>query len=59
MGVKEDPRPPGGLNGLYGVQFAGQSLYSSDDEAIKTSIMDSSTCEAQEAVDSSRRLLIR
>jgi hypothetical protein len=58
MRVQEDARPSGGLNGLYGVQFAGQSLYS-DDEAVKTSIMDSSTCESQEGVGSSRRLQIR
>jgi hypothetical protein len=58
MRVQEDARPSGGLNGLYGVQFADQSLYS-DDEAVKTSIMDSSTCESQEGVGSSRRLQIR
>jgi len=58
MGVQEDPKPSGGLSGLYRVQFAGQSLYS-DDEVVKTSIIDSSTCGWQEGVGSSRRLQIR
>jgi hypothetical protein len=57
MGVQEDSRPSGALGGLYGVQFAGRSLYS-DDVAVKTSIMDSSTCEPQEDNGSSQRLLI-
>lgn len=58
MGVQDDPRPSGGLDGLYGVQFAGHSLYS-DDGVVKTSVVDSSTCEPQEGVSSSRRLLIQ
>ena len=58
MGVQEDPKPSGGPSGLYRVQFAGQSLYS-DDEVVKTSIIDSSTCGWQEGVGSSRRLQIR
>uniref|UniRef100_A0A0E0LV57 Uncharacterized protein n=1 Tax=Oryza punctata TaxID=4537 RepID=A0A0E0LV57_ORYPU len=58
MGVREDPRPLGGLDGLYGVQLAGRSMYS-DDEAVKTSIMDPSARELQEGVGTSRRLLIR
>lgn len=58
MGVLEDSRPSGGLDGLYRVQFAGRSLYSGD-EAVKTNIVDSSTCEPQEDNGLSRRLLIR
>lgn len=57
MGVQEDSRPSGALGGLYRVQFVGRSIYS-DDEAVKTSIMDSSTCEPQEDNGSGRRLLI-
>ncbi|WVZ92806.1 hypothetical protein U9M48_038844 [Paspalum notatum var. saurae] len=56
--LRQDLRPSGGLDGLYGVQFAGQSLYN-DDGTVKTSIMDSSTCEQQEGIGSSRSLLIR
>ncbi|KAG8047327.1 hypothetical protein GUJ93_ZPchr0008g13434 [Zizania palustris] len=58
MGVHEDSRPLGGLDGLYGVQLAGRSIYS-DDEAVKTSIMYPSRCEPQEGIGTSRRLLIR
>nr|ACG33999.1 hypothetical protein [Zea mays] len=57
MGVQEDSRPSGALGGLYRVQFVGRSIYS-DDEAVKTSIMDSSSCEPQEDNGSGRRLLI-
>uniref|UniRef100_A0A0D9X855 Uncharacterized protein n=1 Tax=Leersia perrieri TaxID=77586 RepID=A0A0D9X855_9ORYZ len=56
MGVYEDSRPLGGLDGLYGVQFAGRSMYS-DDEAVKTSIMDPSARKPQEGVSTSRRRL--
>uniref|UniRef100_A0A0D3H0J8 Uncharacterized protein n=1 Tax=Oryza barthii TaxID=65489 RepID=A0A0D3H0J8_9ORYZ len=58
MGVREDSRPLGGLDGLYGVQLAGRSMYS-DDEAVKTSIIDPLAREPQEGVSTSRRLLIR
>uniref|UniRef100_A0A0E0ELV4 Uncharacterized protein n=1 Tax=Oryza meridionalis TaxID=40149 RepID=A0A0E0ELV4_9ORYZ len=58
MGVREDSRPLGGLDGLYGVQLAGRSMYS-DDEAVKTSIIDPLAREPQEGVGTSRRLLIR
>ncbi|KAM0900269.1 hypothetical protein ACQ4PT_020739 [Festuca glaucescens] len=58
MGVQTDRRPSGGLDGLYGVQLAGRSPYS-DDEAVKTSIMDASTREQQEGVGSTRSLQIR
>ncbi|VAI39301.1 unnamed protein product [Triticum turgidum subsp. durum] len=58
MGVQADRRPPGGLDGLYGVQLAGRSPYS-DDEAIKTSIMDSSAMEQQGGVGMTRSLKIK
>lgn len=58
MGVREDSRPLGGPDGLYGVQLAGRSMYS-DDEAVKTSIIDPLAREPQEGVGTSRRLLIR
>ncbi|KAF8779041.1 hypothetical protein HU200_003004 [Digitaria exilis] len=58
MGVQDDPRPSGGLNGLYRVQFSGQSLYS-DDEAVKTNVMDSSISKPPEGVGSNQRLLIQ
>ncbi|XP_006659428.1 uncharacterized protein LOC102714113 [Oryza brachyantha] len=58
MGVREDSSPLGGLDGLYGVQLAGQSTYN-DDEAFKTHIMDPAACEPQDGVGTSRRLLIR
>jgi len=58
MGVQADRRPPGGLDGLYGVQLAGRSPYS-DDEAIKTSIMDSSAMERQGGVSMTRSLKIK
>ncbi|XP_037436950.1 uncharacterized protein LOC119303906 [Triticum dicoccoides] len=58
MGVQSDRRPPGGLDGLYGVQLAGRSPYS-DDEAIKTSIMDSSAMEQQGGVGMTRSLKIK
>ncbi|CAM0912281.1 unnamed protein product [Alopecurus aequalis] len=58
MGVQADRRPSGGLDGLYGVQLAGQSLYS-DDEAVKTRTMDVSTREKQVGVGFARSLQIR
>ncbi|KAL6838286.1 hypothetical protein ACP4OV_031885 [Aristida adscensionis] len=58
MGFQEDPRHSGGLDGLYGVQLSVRSPFS-DGEAVKTGIMDSSTCELQEGNGSNRSLLIR
>uniref|UniRef100_A0A0D9X8D5 Uncharacterized protein n=1 Tax=Leersia perrieri TaxID=77586 RepID=A0A0D9X8D5_9ORYZ len=58
MGLYEDSTPLGGQDGLYGVQFAGRSI-NKDDEAVKTSIMDTSARKPQEGVSTSRRLLIR
>jgi hypothetical protein len=60
MGFQEDHRPSWGLAGLYKVQLAGPPLYS-DDEAAKTSVVDSSTVVTtlQEGIGSSRSFQIR
>jgi hypothetical protein len=58
MGFEEERRPSCGLGRLYRVQLTGQPLYS-DDEAAKSSIMDSSTCELRADVCSSRSFQIR
>jgi hypothetical protein len=58
MGFQEDRRPSWGLAGLYKVQLAGPPLYS-DDEAAKTSVVDSSTCGLQEGIGPSRSFRIR
>jgi hypothetical protein len=58
MGFEEDRRPSWGLGRLYREQLTGRPLYS-DDEAAKTSIMDSSTYELREDVCSSRSFRIR
>ncbi|KAK3121772.1 hypothetical protein QOZ80_8BG0660740 [Eleusine coracana subsp. coracana] len=58
MGFKEEHRPSWGLGGLYRVQIADRPLYS-DEEAAKTSIVDTSTSELQEGVGLSRSFQIR
>lgn len=58
MGVQVDQRSSVGLDSLYGVQLTGRSQYS-DDELVKTSIMDPSTCEQQEGFGLTRSLQIR
>ncbi|CAM0951327.1 unnamed protein product [Alopecurus aequalis] len=66
MGVRSGRRnPPGILDGLYGVQLGRRPPQAqSDDEAVRTSFTDSSTCEHQNGhrtvtQQQQQRLLIR
>ncbi|TVU09504.1 hypothetical protein EJB05_42981 [Eragrostis curvula] len=62
MGVQHDRNPSAALDGLYGVQL-GRPLSQpaqSDDESLRTSTIESPTCEAQKGAGrTQQRLLIR
>ncbi|KAL6600793.1 hypothetical protein ACP70R_045078 [Stipagrostis hirtigluma subsp. patula] len=61
MEVQRGRNPPGVLDGLYGVQLGRSSSQpaQSDDEALQTSTMEPTTCNAQKHGRIQQRLLIR